>query len=86
MERNRDRVNRVAENIIFERVGATDLRRIALRVLDSEGVGIDPEALDALIRRNPGDLRALVKDLQSLSVTANGHVDIASVSELSYLC
>jgi replication factor C large subunit len=81
--RNRDRVNRVAENIIFERVGATDLRRIALRVLDSEGVGIDPEALDALIRRNPGDLRALVKDLQSLSVTANGHVDIASVSELS---
>ena len=40
--RNRDRVNRIAENIIFERVGATDLRRIALRVLDSEGVGIDP--------------------------------------------
>ena len=81
--RNRDRVNRVSENIIFERVGATDLRRIALRVLDSESVGIDPEALDALIRRNPGDLRALVKDLQSLSVTANGHVDMASVSELS---
>ena len=81
--RNRDRVNRVSENIIFERVGAPDLRRIALRVLDSESVGIDPEALDALIRRNPGDLRALVKDLQSLSVTANGHVDMASVSELS---
>ncbi len=55
--RNRDRVNRVSENINFERVGTTDLRRIALRVLDS--------------------------DLQSLSVTANGHVDMASVSELS---
>ena len=81
--RNRDRVNRVSENIIFERVGITDLRRIALRVLDSESVGIDPEALDALIRRNPGDLRALVKDLQSLSVTAYGHIDMASVSELS---
>ena len=81
--RNRDRVNRVSENIIFERVEDADLRRIAIRVLDSESVGIDPEALDALIRRNPGDLRALVKDLQSLSVTANGHVDMASVSDLS---
>ena len=40
--RNRDRVNRVSENINFERVGT-----------------------------------------QSLSVTANGHVDMASVSELS---
>ena len=81
--RNRDRVNRVSENIIFERAESADLRRIALRVLDSESIGIDPEALDALIRRNPGDLRALVKDLQSLSVTANGHVDMASVIELS---
>ena len=81
--RNRDRVNRVSENITFERVGPADLRRIALRVLDSEGIGIDPEALDALIRRNPGDLRALVKDLQSLSITTNDHVDMATVSELS---
>ena len=81
--RNRDRVNRVSENIMFERVGPADLRRVALRVLDSEGVGIDPGALDSLIQRNPGDLRALVKDLQSLSVTANGHVDMASVNELA---
>ena len=81
--RNRDRVNRVSENITFERVGPADLRRIALRVLDSEGIGIDPEALDALVRRNPGDLRALVKDLQSLSITTNDHVDMATVSELS---
>ena len=81
--RNRDRVNRVSENIMFERVGPADLRRVALKVLDSEGVGIDPGALDSLIQRNPGDLRALVKDLQSLSVTANGHVDMASVNELA---
>ena len=81
--RNRDRVNRVSENIMFERVGPADLRRVALKILDSEGVGIDPGALDSLIQRNPGDLRALVKDLQSLSLTANGHVDMASVNELT---
>ncbi len=81
--RNRDRVVRVSENITFERAESADLRRIALRVLDSEGVGIDPEALDALIQRNPGDLRALVKDLQSLAVNANGHIDLISVRDLS---
>ena len=80
---NRDRVLRVSENVIFERVDRSDLRRIALRVLDSEGVGIDPESLNALIDGNPGDLRALVRDLQSLSCVVDGHIEMSSVQDLS---
>jgi len=80
---NRDRVLRVSENVTFERVDRSDLRRIALRVLDSEGIGIDPESLDALIDGNPGDLRALVRDLQSLSNVVDGHIDMSSVDDLS---
>ena len=80
---NRDRVLRSSENVTFERVDRSDLRRIALRVLDSEGIGIDPESLDALIFDNPGDLRALVRDLQSLSSVVDGHIDLNAVDDLS---
>jgi replication factor C large subunit len=80
---NRDRVLRVSENVRFERVDRSDLRSIALRVLDSEGIGIDPESLDALIDGNPGDLRALVSDLQSLSNVVDGHIDMSAVDDLS---
>ena len=80
---NRDRVLRVSENVIFERVDRADLRRIALRVLDSEGVGIDPDSLNALIDGNPGDLRALIRDLQSLSCMVEGHIEMRAVQELA---
>ena len=80
---NRDRVLRVSENVIFERVERSDLRRIALRVLDSEGVGIDPDSLNALIDGNPGDLRALIRDLQSLSCMVEGHIEMSAVRELT---
>jgi len=80
---NRDRVLRVSENVIFERVEGADLRRIALRVLDSEGVGIDPDSLNALIDGNPGDLRALIRDLQSLSCMVEGHIEMNAVRELT---
>ena len=80
---NRDRVLRISESVIFERVDRSDLRRIALRVLDSEGIGIDPESLNALIDSNPGDLRALVRDLQSLSCIVDGHIEMSAVRDLS---
>lgn len=80
---NRDRVLRASENVIFERVDRSDLRKIALRILDSEGIGIDPESLNALIDGNPGDLRALVRDLQSLSCIVEGHIEMSAVRDLS---
>lgn len=80
---NRDRVLRLTENVIFERVKSVDLRKVAHRVLDSEGIGIDPDSLEALISDNPGDIRALIKDLQSISSASDGHIDLAIVEEIS---
>ena len=80
---NRDRVLRLAENVIFDRVSRGDLRKVARKVLDSEGIGIDPSSLEALVEENPGDIRALVKDLQSLSSIESKHIDMRAVRSLS---
>ena len=80
---NRDRLLRMTESVIFERVERVDLRRVALRVLDSEGITIDPEALESLLSKNPGDIRALVKDLQSLSENSDKHIDLSLVEAIS---
>ena len=81
--RNRDRLLRKAELVNFNRVGKLHLRRVAHRVLDAEGKSMDPEALEALIDGNPGDLRALVSDLQAVCTLKQGHIDLAAVVELS---
>lgn len=60
----RDRFSKHLIPIRFERASNEALRRIALRVIKEEGFTADPGALDELISNNPGDLRALVRDLQ----------------------
>ena len=60
----RDRFTKHLIPIRFERASNEALRRIALRVIKGEGFTADPGALDELIKNNPGDLRALVRDLQ----------------------
>ncbi len=77
--RNRDRILRSCEMVVFERVSHTSLGRIARRILKAEKIKIDPAALDSLIRGNPGDLRALVKDLQALAITDSKHIDLEAV-------
>jgi len=82
-KRNRDRLLSKAEMISFNRVGKVHLRRVAHRVLDSENRSIDPGALESLIEDNPGDLRALVRDLQAICAIEEGHIDIEAVSSLT---
>ena len=60
----RDRFSKHLIPIRFERASKEALRRIALRVIKEEGFTADPGALDELVNNNPGDLRALVRDLQ----------------------
>jgi len=60
----RDRFSKHLVTIRFERASNEALRRIALRVIKEEGFTADPGALDELVSNNPGDLRALVRDLQ----------------------
>ncbi|MED5268156.1 MAG: AAA family ATPase, partial [Candidatus Thermoplasmatota archaeon] len=57
---NRDRMYRLVESVRFKRVDPSSMMRISRRVLSSEGVDIDPEALQILIDGNPGDIRALL--------------------------
>lgn len=79
---NRDRVLRLAENIIFDRVANEQMRRVALSVLDRVGVSIDPEAVEILVTENPGDLRALVRDLEALCATNSVHLEKSDILRL----
>jgi replication factor C large subunit len=62
----RDRFSRHVMTLNFDRVSNDAIRRIARRVLREEGITFDGDALDLLVKHNPGDLRALIRDLQVL--------------------
>ena len=82
---SRDKVLRLALKVDFRRADEEAKRRIARRVLQAEEISIDPGALDFFVRRNPGDLRALVKDLQMLALAGSRHIDLSLVREYSEL-
>lgn len=82
-KRNQNRLLKLAEQIMFKRVEKIHMRKIARRVLDSEGYSIDPEALEELIEGNPGDLRALIRDLQVVSVISGEHIDLRAVKDMA---
>lgn len=75
----RTRFSSVVELIRFNRVKSEDLRSIARRILQSESMTIDPEGLDIMISNNPGDIRALIRDLQAISVGNSGHIHVSAV-------
>jgi replication factor C large subunit len=75
----RDRFMRHLIAIRFTRVTKDGLRKIAKRILTSENYTVDADALDELVERNPGDLRALVRDLQVISTLADNHISKSDV-------
>ena len=77
----RDRFSRLAEIIEFNRVSESALRRIANRVLVAEGVTADAGAIERLVIANPGDIRAMVRDLQAICATSPKHIDEQAVFE-----
>ena len=82
---SRDKVSRLALKVDFRRADEEAKRRISRRVLQAEEISIDPGALDYFVRQNPGDLRALVKDLQMLAQAGSGHINLSLVREYSEL-
>ena len=82
---SRDKVLRLALKVDFRRADEEAKRRIARRVLKAEDITIDAGALDYFVRQNPGDLRALVKDLQMLAQAGYGHIDLSLVRLFSEL-
>ena len=77
----RDRFSRLAEIIEFNRVSDSALRRIANRVLVAESVTADGVAIDRLVAANPGDIRALVRDLQAICASSPEHIDVQAAIE-----
>ena len=73
------RIQRKSDIIEFRRVNNIDLETIARRILNKEGVTIDSSALQAIIRGNSGDLRALINDLQCS--VKDGHITLDSALE-----
>ncbi len=70
----RDRRRRFTNHgkiVIFERAKELDLRRVAKVVIEREGLVVEEAAIDLIVNRNPGDIRALIRDLQSV-VSSSG--------------
>ena len=77
----RDRFQRLLTTINFDRASKDALRNIARRVLKSENIDYDTSAVEALISSNPGDLRALVRDLQVICASSKNSIDKNAVVE-----
>ena len=77
----RDRFSAHLKIIRFDRASNEALRRIANRVLKEEGYTADPGAIDHLIDNNPGDLRALVRDLQVMANLIGDNLSIEMVKD-----
>ena len=77
----RDRFQRLLTTINFDRASKDALRNIARRVLKSENIDYDTSAVEALITNNPGDLRALVRDLQVICASSRDSIDKDAVIE-----
>ena len=77
----RERFQRLLMTINFERASKEALRNIARRVLKSENIEYDTAAIDALSNNNPGDLRALVRDLQVICAAGINSIDKDTVMQ-----
>ena len=77
----RDRFQRLLTTINFDRASKDALRNIARRVLKAENIDYDTPAVEALISSNPGDLRALVRDLQVICASSKNSIDKNAVVE-----
>ncbi len=75
----KDRFLRLADLIQFRRATKQALIRIAKRVLKAENLTADLVALEKLVQSNPGDIRALVRDLQMICEGGTEHINIESV-------
>ena len=77
----RERFQRLLITINFERASKDALRNIARRVLKAENIDYDTSAIEAVIKNNPGDLRALVRDLQVICAAGENSIDESSVNQ-----
>ena len=80
-KQRRDNFLRWVTKVDFQRVESEAMRRVINKICTKEKVSIDPIVVDMLVRSNPGDLRALVKDLQVLASAAKNSIITAEIAE-----
>lgn len=79
---NRDRILRLANQVQFKRVNKINLRKVARKIMECEGISIDPGALELLLDNNKGDLRSMIHDIQAVSVVSKGHINMKNITDL----
>ncbi len=77
----KDRFTRKIDMIQFKRASNQELKEIAQKILKNEQYEIEISALEKLVSINVGDIRALIKDLQSLALESNGKILISDVEK-----
>ena len=81
----RDRRRRFTDHcevVLFERARDTDLRHVARNVIEREGLVMEEAAIDLIVERNPGDLRALIRDLQSVVSSSGNRIRESDVERI----
>ncbi len=76
------RLRNVCQLIELKRLGIRDSAPYLKKLCAGEGVGVDEKALHQIIERDHGDMRAILNDLQNLTMGKKwlGQVDIASLA------
>ena len=79
-KQRRDKFLRWVTRVEFLRVESEAMRRIVNKICTKEKYVIEPIVIDMLVKSNPGDLRALVKDLQVLASAAIQNVITSEIA------
>lgn len=61
-------IRKYAELIEYRPVGKLQLRRVISRLCENEGINISPRAMEILLEKNSGDIRALLNDIEIISM------------------
>lgn len=82
LSRKSSAVKTYTVQIKFRKPTAAAVEKVLRRICEEEGVSIEPEAVSKIAENAAGDLRAAVRDLQSLA-TGNPRVTLTQASALS---
>lgn len=73
----------LAETIKFTRVNVRSIPKALAAIAQKEGVNVDAPVFDAIAQKVGGDMRAAVRDLESLC-TARKHVTLHDMGDMGY--
>ncbi len=73
----------LAETIKFQKVNVRSIPKALAAIAQAEGIEVDPPVLEALAQKAGGDMRAAVRDLESLCM-GRSHVTLHDLGDMGY--